>query len=605
MKVRHARKIALAAALAAIGVAAVAGWVSRGYFIEEWLMRRLENGSAEEQQQAFAALCARRSSRAFRHFLEAKAKDADYCSWDLGTPEDLIRFVQEIGRDAPRVFLDALQHPDPAVRRVVMSFASVVHERLQLDLSPFYERALRDENEDVRLWAASGLVSSTGAPGAAITAAKALVKGLSHPSAATRIACMEALWDLQQRTGVRADGALEPLKQILRYKNPDVRRSAAATLAGINEERAIIDSLQDSLIGEKDPKSRSAGFNAKLSLAKNASETLQIVAEEWKDPDCSIRAEAIGHLVSCKEVPLHEALAFLFCVFEEETHPATLDAVRSALCHYMSPKPEAFVGAFRARDASFQVRFLRWFLPLSWCPFQWRLHPDHDPHEVTKFFIAVLHDPDRDIRSLAASALLRTAWKIDLSVSEIARMLKSREGNLRRLAIEHLQGVGYPLGSGGRPVQVPLALEAPPLLAEALKDEDPEVRRRAAQLLVDPEVRMHVLFERLEWQGMAPEVLAALEAALQDSDAGTRISAAVALLYREQSSEKARAVIAEGLGHRQHSLRCYTLREMARIENYAEPARSLLEKALQDPSPEVRELSRQVLEKMKSRTFRF
>ena len=41
MKPRHARKIALAAALAAIGVAAVAGWVSRGYFIEEWLMRRL------------------------------------------------------------------------------------------------------------------------------------------------------------------------------------------------------------------------------------------------------------------------------------------------------------------------------------------------------------------------------------------------------------------------------------------------------------------------------------------------------------------------------------------------------------------------------------
>ena len=73
--------------------------------------------------------------------------------------------------------------------------------------------------------------------------------------------------------------------------------------------------------------------------------------------------------------------------------------------------------------------------------------------------------------------------------------------------------------------------------------EDPELRRRAAQLLVDPELRMYVKQDKVRWQGMAPEVLAALEAALQDSDPGTRISAAIALLYREHGVEKALPVL--------------------------------------------------------------
>ena len=56
MDARHARRIVIVAALVAIGVAAAAGWASRGLLIEEWLICRFEKGSEEEREKAIQAL---------------------------------------------------------------------------------------------------------------------------------------------------------------------------------------------------------------------------------------------------------------------------------------------------------------------------------------------------------------------------------------------------------------------------------------------------------------------------------------------------------------------------------------------------------------------
>ena len=121
--------------------------------------------------------------------------------------------------------------------------------------------------------------------------------------------------------------------------------------------------------------------------------------------------------------------------------------------------------------------------------------------EAVPALVTALKDPEKKVRGRAALALGKIGPRAAEAVPALAEALKDQDADVRGRAAAAFEGIG------------PAAADAVPALAEALKDQNADVRGRAAAAL----------------EGIGPAAVPALAEALIGQDADVRSRAADAL----------------------------------------------------------------------------
>ena len=125
-----------------------------------------------------------------------------------------------------------------------------------------------------------------------------------------------------------------------------------------------------------------------------------------------------------------------------------------------------------------------------------------------------------------------------------------------------------------------------PALVQVLRDDDVELRLRAARAL-------------RRMGGIARSAKNDLRTALHDADAGVRIEAAGALLQLTDDPGEYLPTLVECLTSRERGVRMQASQLLIDLGPPARPAASLLEDLLDHERPEVRRLAAETLKKMK------
>jgi HEAT repeat protein len=189
--------------------------------------------------------------------------------------------------------------------------------------------------------------------------------------------------------------------------------------------------------------------------------------------------------------------------------------------------------------------------------------------------LPALHDSDSGVRMSAAIALLRLGHSRDDALRVIREVLESStDPDVREETLGWIADLG-PAGS----CAVPIVLQ--------VLDHDPvgDVRATAALVLVDV---------GKEHQGAS----ACLTRALRDTEPDVRATAAEALVAR--GDEKSiRAVIAVALTDSAKEVRIFAAEALGKLGASARIAIPALERLAKDPSPKVRQVALEVIERIR------
>jgi HEAT repeat protein/beta-lactamase regulating signal transducer with metallopeptidase domain len=303
----------------------------------------------------------------------------------------------------------------------------------------------------------------------------ALVAALADANSAVRLAAVRSLGELQDPRAIAALG-----KALREDADPRVRRAAAEALGQIDDNRAVphlvaalraerVAEVREAIVeslGEIDDPSALAAVAAvvrdsSVGVRRAAASAL----DEFEDPsalpallsmvrdtDAEVRRHVAQGLSDLESSQTMEALITLSRDSDAEVRSAavnglgnledarTLDALLAAL-----------------RDANAEVRSQA----------ADAIHNIPDLEKVPPQLIALLTDPDADVRHNVAHAL--GSFEDEAAVPALKRALSDTNADVRRAVAEALSEIG--------------GAEAITALMGLLKDQDPEIRRIAAEAL--------------------------------------------------------------------------------------------------------------------------
>ena len=433
----------------------------------------------------------------------------------------------EMGEEAVPALEDALMDPDPQVRAKAAWCLGVIGSERSVE--PLV-KALGDPSRDVRLGAA-GALKKMGS-----SAVEPLIRALREGDDELRKEAARVLGDIGDE---RAAGSLV---EALTDRDERVRGRVVASLVKLGEPAVAV--LQEAARSVSDEMRRMANL-VLVKMGRKRPEEVEAVAELPEGEKAS-EADIVANLIERGE---WEQVATLGSV----AFPALIAALRHE-------DPDRRKGAAWAlgvmrddRAVEYLVRVLEEDEPqvrraAAWAlgvigdsrgvPALIRALQDDDPEVRRKAawalgeigderardaLVQALQDPDTDVRRVSSLVLERMGWEPTEMVSEIRAMIASRKW-------DSLAGMGE------------VAVQA---LIEALDDDDPETREKAAWALGEiGDVRaVEPLIGKLEDEAVPVRVKAAwalgkigderaklpLSRALQDEDEEVRVQVAAVM----------------------------------------------------------------------------
>ncbi len=453
-------------------------------------------------------------------------------------------------RAQPRVEMSMEQHlaalgdPDPCVRA---SAARALGEHVPRENPALLEaliRALADPDGQVREAAASALRDS------APPAIPGLMALLTDEGAGARIEAAVALGSLQ------AHEAIDALVERLHHDpDPQVRGHMASALGDMKDERVVAPLAK--ALGRVDAPAAER-FDILYALGETRSTlALPALCAALGDPDpvlCSRAARSLFWLVDPDD-PRSAAALEPLCAALESAAPSTAESLCDTLGKLGDPRAvPVLVRAMRRpgldddEDTSAVVDFR--------CAAVKAITRIDAQGQAALFLDLLQGDPCLAVRAMAARALAQTG---KLQVSPQVRTLMTDPAGDAGVKV----ALSEALARGADPAALPLLLDA-------LRDEDAEVRRGAASALCE---------------APDPRALPALLALLDDDEQTVRAEGALALAAL--TDERAIPPLQAQLAREPHP---YVRRRVAWALSFFAPpkARPLLIGCLRDEDPHVR-----------------
>jgi HEAT repeat protein len=441
-------------------------------------------------------------------------------------------------RSAP-FLIGGLSDSNEEVRRMAIESLGR-HKELAAEAVPRLAFALGDRDEEIRAQAAWALGNSASARGV-----PALVKALQDDSAIVRKSAIVALAQL----GNEALDAVPALVQTAHDSDVEVRRTAAAAMRSFSSPH-IIPALKE-LLDDQDAGVRKSAIDTLSSLNADVFDLLPTLSEAMSNSDPYVRrqvAAAMGrsgsggagvHLAKALEDPDLEvqtaAIEALSSLGPSATH-AVDQLVRSLQSQHVEIRRAAAaalgaIGSARAipglveslgdDDADVVLKAL---YSLSYFP--------EIPVELGRSAIGHLKDADSRFRSAAVAILYQLGSLAAEAAPILAEWLRDPDPNTRADAAYAFGYLSTAAGSLDSALKYALRKHAE-ALKTALRDDQEWVREAALGALV--QLANQGVFEQVEiW----PLVVAALE----DPSASVRASAAVYLGSAKGSQATERAI---------------------------------------------------------------
>ncbi|MEJ5185587.1 MAG: HEAT repeat domain-containing protein, partial [Candidatus Geothermincolales bacterium] len=371
----------------------------------------------------------------------------------------------EMGEDALPSLVDALKDPDPQIRAKAAWCLGVMGSERAVE--PLLE-ALGDASRDVRL-SVAGALKKIGHP-----AVEPLIRALREGDEELRKEAARVLGDLGDERAVR------PLVEALTDRDEKVRGRVVASLVKLGEPAVAM--LQEAARSVSDEMRRMANL-VLVKMGRKRPEEAEVatgIPEEVEASEADLVTtliergewERVATLGSVAFSPLINAL--------KHDDPDRRKGAAWALGVMRDERAVEYLAKVLTEDEPQVRRAAAWALGVIGDP---RGVPsliaalkDEDPEVRRKAawalgeigderakepLILALQDPDNDVKRVASLVLERMGWEPTEMVSEIRAMIASRKW-------DSLAGMGE------------VAVQA---LIEALDDEDPETREKAAWAL--------------------------------------------------------------------------------------------------------------------------
>ena len=438
---------------------------------------------------------------------------------------------------------EGLSSPDNMVRAQAAEALGTV-DVLAEHAAPCLVEALTDRNDVVRAKAVEALGKIGEA--AAELAVPSLVRALHDRDSWVSALAAEALGEMG--TG---EGVVQGLVRALNHLNPQVRANSAEALGKLGVAAASARNALERAAGDDVGEVRSEAIRALGSLGPPRTETAKLVREALADPDPHVRiaaASAIGSWEAPPEGMLAELLPLLHDPNEQ---------VRARVCELLS-KQESVL------------------------------------EQVVEGLCSLLTADDSIwVQTAAAMALARIGPRAAVAGPTLLRASQTGEAGLREQAMRALVMIQPPeaieafeFGLSDGAVEVRLVASAGwikaatvpasvgPILVEALRDPEPQVRANAAYALS----RLDVL---------PTGALSALLECVADINDGMRLNAALAL--RLAPPQDVEAVMIQLLEDPNVRVRLVAADAVLRNNPTNARAATVVITASEDPNPRVRQ----------------
>ncbi|GJJ67712.1 bilin biosynthesis protein [Entomortierella parvispora] len=391
-----------------------------------------------------------------------------------------------LSQSALQSLVIALKDDDRDVR---MSAASALRNQSSLTESAVQSliATLKDNDNNVRSSAASTLGNQPSLPESAV---QSLIATLKNDNKNVRSSAASAL-------GMQCslpESAIQPLIATLKDDNKNVRSSTASALGN---QPSLPESAIQSLIATLKDDNWSVRSSAAFALGKQSSlpeSAIQSLFATLKDDDINVRSSAAFALGKQSSLP-ESVVQSLISALKDDDENFRSSAASALGMQSSLPEPVILSLTATLKDDDGNARSSAAFALGN----QLSL-----PESAIQSLIATLKDDEWLVRSSAASALGRQSLLPESAVQSLFATLKDDDINVRSSAVSAL---------GWRASLPESAIQS---LFATLKDDDINVRSSAVSAL--------------GWQSSLPEsVVQSLISALKDDDENFRYSAASAL----------------------------------------------------------------------------
>ncbi|KAG0045895.1 hypothetical protein BGZ83_008901, partial [Gryganskiella cystojenkinii] len=410
----------------------------------------------------------------------------------------------------------------------------------------FLIAALKDEDGDVRLAAASALGKQSALPESAI---QYLIASLEDEEKDVRSAAVSVF----SKWSVLPESAIQSLIAALKDEDEYVRYSAASALG---RQSTLPESVIQSLIAA------------------------------LKDKDKGVRSAAVSVFSKRSTLP-ESAIPSLIATLKDKDKYVGYSAASALGSQSMLPESAIRSLIYALEDGDEDVRYLA----ASALGKQSTL-----PESAIRSLIAALKDKDKDVRSSAASALGKKSMLPESAIHSLTAALKDKDKDVRSAAVSVF----------GKQSMLPeSAIQS---LIDALKDTDKYVRYSAASALgsqsILPESAILSLIAALEdeekdvralaasalgSQSMSPEsAIQSLIAALKDEEKDVRSAAASALGNKSALPESAIQSLISALKDINKDVRSSAASALGKQSTLSESTIQSLIAALKDEEKDVR-----------------
>ena len=499
----------------------------------------------------------------------------------------------------------------PALVRVLKDRDSPAHSKAIEVLAaigppavPGLIEALKDGDEEARLGALEALreINLQAVNPRPTTLLPILISALRDPNPAIRGAAAQAV----ARMGAEAGPAYPALIEALKDPDPDVRWKSASPLACDAGLALLLEALRN-----QDGNVRSAAASALSCIAPNRRPALDALIKAAKDSDAKVRASVVGSLDTAGMIERGDAA--VIAVWLEALRDSDRNVRRVAAGALGSVRTKAAVAALiealQDREASVRrsvADSLARRDAAEAVPGLIQLLSDQDKevrNAASRALVAIgqgaaqavvvaLRNQDGNIRSGAALILGKLGLNPEC-LAALSEALKDQDASVRRSAALSI----------GTFAQGPDATTVIPALIDALENPDESVRSRAARALsgVRPEGPEYDVFGRPLPKPLIPipslpkSVIPILIGALKDQDPAVRRQAAEALAGIGPVAKAAAPALFESLTDRNPDVCRYATYALRNIGVKPPAIIPALNRLLKHPDRRIRDVAVEAL----------